>query len=405
MSRLGFVMSCAALFAACTDNGAETFGPTFGPFPEREGGTTGPGEENDGGTETDSGGADGGGCASGTLAILAGGSASMVGVVQDRGGGFTTSTLGTATVASKPALIAFGTGFLGAARDATNALRAVRYTTSWGNVETLGAAGVKGAPALAASGSTALLVYSAGASTDRFFWSGRHDGSSWDAASTRVSSDGTQTNQSYGTISGGLATAGNEIVFAENGTNEKLYVRPFTAGAWSTTKQVAQSDTVGGALEATPELVEHDGAFDLAAIYVRKDTRQFAYATRATAANPNKDWVDGGIFDALATTAEKFSVARVSPTLIVVAFRGQDGNGYLSGGTISGTTITWTPAQPIGGAVTSTPAIAKGVCGDAAVIAFAQAGAIKVTRLRGASWSTPETVPNAVGSYVAVATR
>jgi hypothetical protein len=405
MKRFGFSLACA-LVLACTDNGATTHGPTFGAFPEREGGTEpGPGEETDGGpTEADAGG-DAAACSAGSVALLAGGSSTLVGAIQDRNGPFTASALGSATVSSKPALVAFGTGFLGVSRDANDALRSVRYTSSWSAPETIGVAGVKGAPSLAVNGTTALVVYSAGAGSDRFFWSGTHDGNGWDAASTRVSADGTQPNQSYGTVSGGLASAGSEIVFAENGTNEKLYVRPFVSATWGAAKQVAQSDTMGGSLEATPELVAHDGAFDLAVVYVRKTTRQFAYATRATANNPNGDWVDGGIFDPLATTAEKFSVARISPTLIVVAFRGQDGNGYLTGGTISGTTITWTPAQPIGGAVTSTPAVAKGVCGDTAVIAFAQGGSIKVTRLRGASWSTPETVPNAFGTHVAIATR
>jgi hypothetical protein len=227
----------------------------------------------------------------------------------------------------------------------------------------------------------------------------------WGAANGPVSSTGTQTDQSFGTISAGLAGVGNDVVFAENGTNEKLYVRTFSAGAWSTSKQVADVDTQGTALPTTPELVAHDGAFDLAAIYVRKTTRQFAYATRAVANNPNKDWVDGGIFHALATTAEKFSAARISPTTILVTFRGQDGNGYITTGTISGTSITWTAAQAIGGAVSSAPAVAKGVCGDDAIVVYAQGGAILATRLRGTTWTTPEAIPGMAGTFAAVATR
>jgi hypothetical protein len=397
------VVACSVV-GCSTGNGDDVHGPTFGPFPEREGGSDG-GGTGDAATDDASDDADGGaGCATGTVAVLAGGSTTLTASVQERSGAWSSTTLGTATVKSKPALAAFGTGFLGVVHDTTDALATVRYTTSWSAPAALGMAGVKGGPSLSVAGTSAHLVYSAGGGADRFFWSGVHDGSNWDAAGTRVSSDGTQANQSFGTISAGLAAVGSDVVFAENGTNEKLYVRPFS-GTWGASKQVADVDTQGGALETTPELVAHDGAFDLAVIYVRKTTRQLAYATRAVASNPNKDWVDGGIFHALATTAEKFSVARISPTTMLVAFRGQDGNGYYATGTISGTTIAWTAAQAVGGAVSSTPAVARGVCGDDAIVAFAQGGAVRATRLRGTTWTAPETIAGAAGSFVAVATR
>jgi hypothetical protein len=64
----------------------------------------------------------------------------------------------------------------------------------------------------------------------------------------------------------------------------------------------------------------------------------------------------------------------------------------------------FTTSQPSLGSV---PQIARGICGDDAVVAYAESGAsAKVTRLRGTTWSSPEALTGSSGAgVVGIATR
>jgi hypothetical protein len=78
-------------------------------------------------------------------------------------------------------------------------------------------------------------------------------------------------------------------------------------------------------------------------------------------------------------------------------------------GTIGASAITWgVPAALLADpstVVDTSPAVAKGVCGDDAIAVFASAGQVKATRYRGGAWSAPEPVSGASGARVAVSTR
>src|SRR5262249_2464489 len=157
----------------------------------------------------------------------------------------------------------------------------------------------------------------------------------WNAATDAVGPP-----PSFGTVSAGLAGTGTELVFAENGSDEGLYVRTFD-GSWSASTAVPGAGTVGSALPATPEIASVEGTYDLLLMYVEKLTRRISFATRDAT---SKAWVNGGNVQMTSTTDEKLSLARVGPTTVLVTFRGQDGNGYYVQGTIGAQSVSWSAA-------------------------------------------------------------
>ena len=400
--------SSVVLVAACaTDNGSTVHGPTFGELPGRDGGADGEASEEDAATTTDSaieeGGVDGATptCTEGTAVVLAGDDTSLSGAVQSKGGAWTGAAINGGAAKSKPAIVPFGSGFLGVTHGPGDVLQSLTFGTSWAPPTTIGTAGVKGAPALATVGTKAHVVYAAGPGANRDFTHGIHDGTAWDAAVAAVGSP-----PSFGTVSAALAGVGGDLFFAENGSDKGLYTRTF-ATAWQASSAVTGAGTVGNEIPATPELVAMAGKYDLVLVYVEKDTRYISFAKHDAM---TKQWVDGDVTNTLATTNEKLAASRSGESSLLVTFRGQDGNGYYTQGSLVADTYTWSAPAPIGGGpakipVDSTPAVARGVCGDDAIVAYASAGVVRALHLRGAQWSQPEVITGTSGTRVAVSTR
>lgn len=405
------------LHAACgTDNGETVFGPTFGPNDKDGAASSSSGNASSSGSTTDPDGSstedggDGGGddsstpCGAGTVAVLAGGDTTLSGAIQSKGGAWSGGAIAGGSALSKPALVPFGQGFLGATHGSGNVLMSTQYMTAWSAATTFGNGGVKGPPTLAVAGTSAHVVYSAGPGPNRDFAHGIHDGNGWNAADAIV---GTSPGEkSFGTLGAALHGDGTSVVFMENGGDNKLYTRGF-ATAWSSPTVVTNAASVGNSIPALPVITTAEGKWDLVAIYAQETTRRLSYASRDAT---GKAWVNGGVVHDFVTTNEPFSFARVGTSAFIVAFRGQDGNGYYARGTVDGAgTFTWVAAQAVGGganvAVDSAPAVARGVCGDDAIVVYATAGQVKATRLRGTTWTAPETVTGASGARVAVATK
>lgn len=414
---LAFLPTAIVTHAACgTDNGETVFGPIFeAGASSSSGGASSSGSSGgaDGSTTEDAGGGeDAGGdpdtgtssCASGTVAVLAGSDTSLSGAIQSKGGGWSGGAIAGGSAVSRPSLVPFGAGFLGATHGSGNVLQSTQYTTTWSAAVTFGNAGVKGPPTLAALGAIAHVVYSAGPGPNRDFAHGIHDGNAWNAADAIVGTGG--QDKSFGTLGAGLHGDGSSVVFMENGDDKKLYTRSFTT-AWSSPTAVTDASSIGNVVPAFPVITAAEGKYDLVAVYVQDVTRRLSYASRDAT---GKAWVDGGVVHDLATTNEPFSFARIGTSAFIVTFRGQDNNGYYARGTVDANgTFTWNAAQAVGGAgnvaVDSAPAVARGVCGDDAIIVYASAGQVKATRLRGTTWTAPETVTGASGARVAVATK
>jgi hypothetical protein len=404
-------LPAAVLFACATDNGDSVHGPQFGPPPERpEGGAAadGPISEEEGGPTTNpEGGPDPDSattptCTSGTVAVLAGNDSALTGAVQINGGAWTGAAIAGGAAKSVPSLVAFGTGFVGLTRGPSDALQSVTYGASFSAATAVGSLTTIGSPALTVLGTNAQAVYLSGAPDANKFLRIENTGASWSTTGDAVANavDG----PSFGPTAGTIAAAGADLVFAQDGSNQGLYVQARSAGAWSTAQAIFGAGTF--ATGAPPALVAVDGKLDLVLLYADNTVNHvIGFATRDAV---TKTWSNAAVTQGTAQTGEQMSVARISPTVVLVTFRGNNGRPYTMTGTLGASSITWSLPVPLladTSTVDSVPAVAKGVCGDDAIAVFATGGQIKATRYRSNAWTVPTTVTGASGSRVSVATR
>jgi hypothetical protein len=397
----------AVLFACATDNGDAVHGPQFGPPPEPPDGgaidgTMPQGDSAsvpspEGGPDADAAPST---CTAGTVAVLAGTDTTLTGAVQDKGGAWTGVTITNGAAKSAPSLTAFGTGFIGLTRGAGDALQGTSYGTSWSNATTIGALTTIGAPTVAVASANAESVFLAGAPDTNKFFRIENSGTSWTTTGDPLTPPG--GTQSYGPSAGTVAAAGTDLVFAQDGDNQGLYVQTWN-GAWSVAAPINGAGTLN---TAPPSLLAVDGSFDLVLLYADNTANHvIGYATRNAM---TKTWNSAQVTQATAQTSEQLSAFRISQFVIMVTFRGNNQRPYFMTGTLGVGTISWSlPAALLGdtSTVDTPPTVAKGVCGDDAVAVFAAAGQVKATRYRGNAWSVPETVSGASGNRVSVATR
>lgn len=398
-----------AFLAACaTDNGESVHGPQFGPPPERpDGGAVmqeGGGPKGEGGTD---GGVDADGaappvCTTGTVAVLAGTDSTLTGAVQLNGGAWSGAVITGGGAKSAPSLVAFGTGFVALTPGPSNALQSLVYTASWSGVTAVGALTTLGTPALAVLGTKAQSVYLSGGADLNKFSRIENAGASWSTTGDPVMpAAGTQ---SFGPSAAAIAAAGTDLVFAQAGDDKGLYVQKWDGAAWTAAAAIFGAGTLK---TAPPALVSVPGTFDVVLLYADDTVNHvIGYATRNAT---TKAWSSAQITQATAQTGEPMSAALVSPTSVVVTFRGNNGKAYTMTGTLGAASVSWSlPVLLLAdGAATvdSAPAIAKGVCGDDAIAVLASGGQVKATQLRGGAWSVPVAVTGASGSRVSVATR
>jgi hypothetical protein len=403
----------ATLVVACaTDNGDAVHGPQFGPVPERPDGSASDGSlaEEGGATRSDAeagseaGDPDGAAaCTTGTVAVLAGNDSSLTGAVQLHGGAWTGAPITGGAAKSAPSLVAFGTGFTGLTRGASDALQAVTYDASWSAATAVGTLVTLGTPAIALVGTKAQAAFlsgpDSGSADSHKLFRIENAGTTWSAADPVTVGN----SASFGPSAPSAAGAGADLVIAQDGDDSMLYTQ-----RWNTTWAMAAP--IGGGVStlksAPPALVAVTGKFDLVLLYAAAAAPHvIGFATRDAT---TKALSNGQVTQATAQTAEQMSVASLSPTTLLVAFRGNDFRPYTMLGTIGATSITWSVPAPLladTSTVDTAPAVAKGVCGDDAIAVFASGGVVKAAQYRGTTWSVPGTVTGASGSRVSVATR
>ncbi len=399
-------VATAALGACATDNGNPVYGPQFGPTPERPDAAIdgsvdpipegGPGPT-DGSPEAD---APSSTCTSGTVVVVAGSDTALTGTAQLAGGAWTGAAIAGGAAKSRPAIVPYGPGFLALTRGPADKLMSVSFgAASWGAATAVGAETTIGAPALAVVGAKAHGVYLTGGAPS-FFFRVENPGTSWSAAQA-VTSNGVQA---FGQSAGSLSAAGADLVFAQDGgDNDGLYTQRYD-GSWSVGTPVVDAGTL---TTAPPTLAALDGGkFDTVLVYADNTVNNVIGFTTRDATT--KRWATATVTNPQAQTREQPSLARISPTALVAAFRGNDQRPYTMRGTIGALAVTWSPPVALladTSTVDGPPAIAKGVCGDEAIAVFASGGQVKATRLRGTSWTVPEAVSGAAGTRVSVSTR
>ena len=407
---LSTCLGTGALFgvlAACSSDGNSSFGPNFGDLPPHDGAADAPADGDI--VDLSDGSTDGPkpGCTTGAVAVLAGQNDKVTGAV-DRGRGFAVALITGASSSEFPGVVGLGDGFLAVtANSSSNTIQWSQYATSWSKPVAFGS-GSKGAPTLSADATRVHAVYPI---TDaRKFQHNVFDGTAW-GGEEQVGT--TTTEYSYGTASAGIAVTATDIAWAENGSNNGLYTRSRTT-AWTAGVGLTGAGTNGFANGATPQILAIEGTYDAVAVFVggaNEQTNHPGYLIRKAA---DKTWSFGGLLDPTLTTFQRLNIGRTRGGDVIVTMRasagsiGGAGTGYYFRGTVSGTGVAFGAAMPIGGdapiAVDAAPSVAKGVCGDDAIIAFSSLGVVEITRLRGDAWTAPAAVGGAVGYQVSVAT-
>jgi hypothetical protein len=339
---------------------------------------------------------DAGGC-TGVTAVLSGSGSALTGAIAVGHDAFTTQSI-TGSAGSAPGLAAFGGGFQGLVRESTNALASTAFTSTWSDLAALpGNPAAHDTPALAVVGAALHAVY---LGTNFRFYHATFSGNSWDQGGDPVGlPDG--GGQAFGPSRAAAAAVGAELVVAYTGNDQHLYVQSWTGGVWATQGTMIGTDTLP--TDVPPALVALDGgAYDLLVVYEKStDTKLYA-ATRTT----QGVWSTPAVVDPNAFTHDAPSLAPVAGAKALVAWRGADTKPYTSA--YDAAKGTWTtPAPLVAGSnpnVDAPPVVARGVCGDDAVAAYVSSGAVSVTRLSGASWTTPVTVVASGASVVSLAT-
>lgn len=398
------------LTACATDNGDPLFGQTFGP-PTNDGAAP-PADgdvpvdaagQPDAPPGSDGGSDSGSGCA-GRVAVLAGDDTRLTAGQWSQAAGWSASAVAGGAASSPPSLAPFGQGFLGLTRGATGGggpLGSVTLGATIGALEAVGGATTRGAPALAIAGADAHALYQS--ATFTMLHARRPGAAAWTGVDSPVGAP-----QSFGPVPPAAAAAGADVIMAfvgdAGGGTPPVFVQTLSGGAWGAASPVTGSAAY---VSASPALASvPSAAVDLVLVWVDDATRRLTFSSRAQA---SKSWSAPAVVHTLATSNDAPAVVALSPTSLVVAFRGQDDRPYASFGVIAGTNVTFAPASAIVSdasvKVASRPSVAPGVCGDQAIAALASGGTVRAIRHRGGAWAAPETVAGAAGAHVAVATR
>lgn len=383
---------------ATTDTGAS---PDTGPIPESgpaDTGSAGDGPATETGATDASAdgfpGSDGGGCTS-TAALLATGTSGLAESHFAGGNWSAAATVGPggAPPPAVPGLVPFPGGFLGALVTGSGQLDGTGYTSSWSTPAPIGSTGAQGTPAVAVTGSTAELVYWGG---DGKYYLGTYAGGTWTGGSPVTPQGGTQ---SFGSSAPAAAAVGSSVVAVQSGTNGTLYDQTWTAGTWQAAN--AHSGTAVVTTLSPAVVALQGGTADLLIVYISGATDLLFYTTRTAGT-----WsAPAEIYGTTAYTGFTPTLAPLPGGGAIVVWQGGNNMAYTS--TYAAGSGWTAPAQiPSTATVVSAPAVAPGVCGASAIVAYVLTGGqVEVTSLTGATWSTPSAIAGATGMQsVAIAT-
>ena len=147
------------------------------------------------------------------------------------------------------------------------------------------------------------LVALAGAPDANKFFRIQNTGAAWSTTGDPVQAAGDP--QSFGPTAAALAAGGTDLVFAQDGSDEGLYVQKRSAGAWSSAAPIVGAGTYANFVP--PALVGVDGKFDLVLLYATNAAPHvIGFATRDAI---TKAWSTAAATQALAGTLSPWSGA------------------------------------------------------------------------------------------------
>ena len=384
-------VSVVVVVAGCSSDPPKVYGPVYGDDAGKDGSVV-DGSVNDGAVVdgmTDATG-DASTCAA-TTAVVAGNSSSLAYAITVGNGSFTGAAL-AGSAADRIGVVSGASGYTFVVRAQGDALFSSSSTgTTFAAPAAIGPS-AKDAPAVALRGGKVELVYQA---TDFKYYRATLTGTTWSPTAETV---GTGVGQSFGPRGPAVAAAGTDLVVLQGGDDTVLYDRTFD-GAWQ-----APHGQTGTAVDKTlpPAMVAMTGGTsELLAVYLRVTDFKIMSVTRTSGT-----WAAPVLLDVNAYANEPLALAPMSGGRALLAYRGSDGKGYFSVYDPSKNPV-WTLPAPIGASVESTPAVAPGVCGADAVIAWAKtAGGVEVARFTAGAVAAPSPVSGTAGAkYVGLSTR
>jgi hypothetical protein len=321
----------------------------------------------------------------GTLLLLgAGGSALFTGELHP-GSSWGTGTLpDTSDDRPAVALMTSSSG-IGVIRSASHQVRFTAWTPGhFGALTDLGATvTTSGAPSLAATADRVDLVYQG---NDLKHYFGSYAASSWNITAEPI---GTGIDQSFGPTPASIALLGTSSVAAYASSTGQVTDRTRAGAAWQAVHAL-DLDDAGNVVEFTPTIVAPVSGPELLVAYVRSPGQEIAFATRSSGVWSTPDVLPG------AYTTDPVSLVAVTGGDVILVYRSVDGHGfwarYSNGSWSNVTGLPWVDVE-----IPSTPALAPGLGGVDAEIAFVDAasGAAMHARLTGSTWSDPVTVGGA----------
>jgi hypothetical protein len=385
--------SLSLLACAASGDGAGLHGPSYGVDGSVDeggagGGGHGGGAPTDAATSSDASDASTGSHC--TIAIVGGDATKLEGAISKDGKPWEVSTIAGGSAVSAPAIVAASGGFHAVVRAQGDALMDTTYTTKWSAAAAIATATARDKPAISLDGGALHLVYSAG---DAKLYHGTFMGSAWDNARDPVGGAGAL--QDFGPGAASLATSGTSLVIAFGGNDHFLYDRTYS-GSWQAAHQQPGTTVYTPASPPAPSpsmVALTGGTDDLLTVFLKQDTQPFIYWTTRNATT--KTWSTPLPIDTDAATNESPSLAPMSGGRVVMMWRGTNGKAYFNTYDPTKTPAWHQHAFLVDSstAIASPPTVATGVCGDDAIAAYPLAGgAVQVTRLKGTTWSTPESV-------------
>jgi hypothetical protein len=355
------------------------------------------GTAGDTGSPGDTGATEAGPPCTSSMALLAANATSLAEAIYG-GGQWSAASVVSGGASAAPALIGLGSGYL-AAFVGTGTVKWTAYTGSWAAPASIGAALGQGVPALAAIGTTGHVVYWG---SDSKFYHGTYSGSAWDAASDPVGGSG--ASQGFGPSAPAAAASGTTLVETQSGSNGVVYDDAWT-GTWAASTALTGSSVVTTLSPAMATM--NGGTADLMQVYVQSSdagSYYLEYSTRTSGAwsAPANVYAQGSNVAYAGTTPALAGLPNGGAILAWMG--GTPAYPYVSTYTPGG---GWSaPVAVSSDTLVSPPAVATGVCGATAVMAYVKTGgAIEVVTTSGGVWETPQAIAGAGGmQWVAVAT-
>jgi len=350
---------------------------------------------------SDTGATETGATCTSSMALLAA-SATSLGEAVYGHGQWSTATVVTGGASAAPALIPFGTGYLasfvgtGAMNDLP--LKWTAYAGSWTAPAAIAAALGQGTPALAAIGTTGHVVYWG---SDSKFYHGTYSGSAWDAASDPVEASGSP--QSFGPSAPAATATGTTLLAVQSGQDGVVYDQAWT-GSWQAASALAGSSVVSSLSPAITAM--NGGTAQVMLVFVHAGDAgsyylEYATSTGGTWSAPSNVYAQGTNIAYAGTTP---ALAALPNGGAILAWQGSS-PAYPYVSTYAAASGWTAPVAVSSDTLLSPPAVAPGICGADAALAYVKTGgAVEVVTTTGGTWGTPETIAGATGmQWVAVA--